>query len=638
MSDPVGQVLLNRFRVDALLSQDELGTIYRGLDLKRNIPLAIKILQVEVPYDPQVISFQQDNLTLQTLSHPHIVPFYGLYQAMGLNFLVEKFIHGQSLQEILLARSGKPATTAEALTYLKALSSALGYIHGLGLIHCDIKPNNILIENDGNILLAGFAFARSADSPMTRTGVAGLPIYQAPEQILGRTVSPPTDIYALGLLLYELLTGQHPFLGVITRAGYSGAAINNPASAERVRQAHLTQLPPDPRRINPNISPSLAQAVLTALNKEASQRYLSTQEMLEITCAVAGVTPDQVADRFPATPAAGGTLVVAPVAKTPQPGATPYQQGAPGTAQSFSSPGQSGTPAGQPGRPPQTPPTQVSSPAYPQPGASGYPQPGAPGYPPGQIGRTPVPPTVQAAPPSYAGASPYPQSVPGAQPPYPPSQAGATPYSPATQLAPSYGPSTQAGGTYDIPLEAEPRQNVLPWKLIIGIGAGLVLCVILAAIIAVPILGSLGSTATPTITQLIASATSTFTVIPPSATSANVVASPPPAQFIATDTPPPTATPPPTNTPPPTATRAPTDTPMANSFKVTIRNNLGNNIYAFRDGRLMGTDPIPPGRYIWYSGIPRGTYTFSFCTDPNMGHCVAQKKVTVDQDLTINVP
>jgi serine/threonine-protein kinase len=555
MANLSGSVLVQRFRLDALQRQDDLGDHYRGLDLKRNLALNVLVLRSELAYDPTLFSFHQGQLTLQTLAHAHVVPFYGLYQDRDISFMVEKQVEGQLLSEVLSQRGGQPLPLEEAVIYLKALGAAVGYAHGFGLIHCNIKPAHVIIENNGNILLAGFGFARSADSPMTASGIAGLPAYMAPEAIQKQAVTPATDIYSLGILLYELVVGRHPFL-------QPGESLQSPGVAGRLSEAHLRQPPPDPRLANPSAPAGLAQVIATALSKSPRDRYQSAQEMVEVACAVLGKSPDELPDRL-GMGAAGAAVLVA-------------RHASPASPPSYAT-----TPFYQQGEPPSTP--------------------------------RPVPPTQVAPQPPYTPAT---QVAP--QPPY-------TAYPPAgpTQAAPSQ--------------RLAQKQKGLPWLWIIIVCMVLFMCVVSAALAGFWLLGGL-ATATPTPTPTFtATATQQPPALPPTGAPPVLPPTQPGGQLL-TDTPTPTSTPFPTPTPPPTATPRPTNTPMPSSFTVTIRNNLGYPILAYRDGQMMGTDPIPPGMYIYYKGIPPGRHTFTMCHYEFSNQCPTEKTVEVYSDMTITAP
>src|SRR3972149_8492524 len=183
-----------------------MGAVYRVWDLKRNVPLAMKVLHSDLADDPHMFKrFQREANALKRLTHPNIVQFYGLFHTLDIAFLLERFVDGPSLKDIL--RQKKQLSIQEVLVYLKALCAALGYAHANGVVHCDVKPGNVLIDQGGNIYLTDFGVARHAESTTTTLGTAGTPAYMAPEQIRGEAVTPATDVYALGVMLFEMLTG-----------------------------------------------------------------------------------------------------------------------------------------------------------------------------------------------------------------------------------------------------------------------------------------------------------------------------------------------------------------------------------------------------------------------------------------------
>jgi serine/threonine protein kinase len=264
----MGRVLLGQFRVDAFIASGGMGAVYRVWDLMRNVPLAMKVLNAELADDPSVFKrFQREARALKKLAHPNIVPFYGLYQAEGVPFLLERFIDGSTLKDILGVRKGKPLPVEEALEYLKAIGAALGYAHANGVVHCDVKPGNVMVDRGGNIYLTDFGIARHAESTTTTLATIGTAAYMAPEQVRGESVTPETDIYALGVMAFELLTGQRPFRGTESGTEGEGTTAN-----ERIRIAHLKLAPPDPRNLNPSLSEGLAMAIIQALQKEPAQR------------------------------------------------------------------------------------------------------------------------------------------------------------------------------------------------------------------------------------------------------------------------------------------------------------------------------------------------------------------------------
>ncbi|MCC6956880.1 MAG: serine/threonine protein kinase, partial [Anaerolineales bacterium] len=516
MENNAGKVFLSRFRVDELLLSTETAARYRGYDLKRGLLLLIKIYASTIQPDETVLCFQQRNLTLQTAQHPNVIPFYGLYDDQGHSLTIEKFIEGPSLAQILSRESGKPLPPNDALVYLKSLTAALEYAHDFGLVHATLDAANVQVGRDGTVMLGNFGFARFIDKPMTSTGVFGPPLCQAPEQLRGERVHPSTDIYALGILFYELLTGVHPFLGVPTA---SIGAI--PSPVERLRDAHLNQAPPAMNQYNPALPGGLSQTVLTALAKDPQQRYQSAQEMLEICSAVLGSSPAQIPPRLGGRP---GVETSAPTQVAPQPPAM--------SAETYARPGVA--------------PTEVVLP-------------GAPGYPGGTqvVPGQPYPPPQ----PAYPGGT---QVISGQ--PYPPQQQV---YPGGAQVVPDQ-PYTAPPAGYPAPPyyppPLEPAKPSRPAWLLPMIGL-LILAILICGAVGVwaslPLLGEVfGSpSATPTATLTL---TPTFTLVPPTEPPPPAVVPPTEAPLLPTEPLPPTEPPPPTEAP--TLPPMPTSTPERTAF------------------------------------------------------------------------
>jgi serine/threonine-protein kinase len=317
MSDILGQTLLSQYRVDAFIAAGGMGAVYRVWDLKRNVPLAMKVLHSELAEDPSVFKrFQREGRALQKLAHPNIVPFYGLYQTMDMAFMLERFVDGPSLKEALKHRKGQPLPSEEALPYFKALCAALGYAHANGVVHCDVKPGNVMIDRGGNIYLTDFGIARHAESSTTTIGPAGTAAYMPPEQITGEPVTPATDVYALGIILYEMVTGRRPFRGGETGTGQSGDTLS-----VRIRQEQLHAQAPDPRAFVADIPEAVSLVILRALNKKPEERFASAPEFFEAVCSAYGVSSASVKDRvlLPALTAATDLTIGEEVIKGAEP-------------------------------------------------------------------------------------------------------------------------------------------------------------------------------------------------------------------------------------------------------------------------------------------------------------------------------
>ena len=293
-ANPIGLVLLGQYRVDAFIGAGGMSTVYKAWDQKRSVYLAMKVLHADLADDPSVFKlFQREARALGKLAHPNIVPFYGLLDDRGIFFLLEHYVDGPSLKEILRERRGQPLAIPEALSYLKAICAALGYAHVHMVVHCDVKPGNVMVDRGGTVYLTDFGVARHAESTTTTLASAGTPAYMAPEQIRGDSVSPETDIYALGVVLYEMLTGRRPFQGGAKESQKVG-----PTAAERVRFEHLNLHPLNPRNLNPEIPEALAQVVLKALAKNPAARYHNTQTLYDQVCLASNIIDGQVIDRI----------------------------------------------------------------------------------------------------------------------------------------------------------------------------------------------------------------------------------------------------------------------------------------------------------------------------------------------------
>jgi len=300
MSNLAGKNLLNRYQVKEFISSGGMSDVYYVWDTTMHVHLAMKVLHMDLVDDPLLLRFfEREARALEKLKHPNIVPFYGVQKTSQFMFLLEEFIDGPSLKQVLekeRIKGEKNLSVEHTLIYTKAVYSALGYAHTSGVVHCDVKPGNVMIEEGGNIFLADFGIARHAYSTETTVGIAGSPLYMAPEQIKGEAVTPATDIYSLGIMVFELLTGKRPFTGSISETEKTGETV-----ADQIRKAHLITPPPDPCEINPLIPSSVGIVILKAMEKEPKNRYSNTTEFFFALCDAAGTSPDQIPDRVPSS-------------------------------------------------------------------------------------------------------------------------------------------------------------------------------------------------------------------------------------------------------------------------------------------------------------------------------------------------
>lgn len=242
-----------------------MATVYLGRDLRARRTVAIKMLRPEYHSDPDSRRrFRQEARLMAFVSHPNLVTVYDLHEEPSGSWVVMEYVPGENLKR-LIARHG-PLPPEEVLLLLEQVSGALGHLHSRNLVHLDIKPQNLIVTPDGSIKLIDFGLAQPAGPRQEMVGGAafGTVAYLAPEQASGEPVDAATDVYALGCVVYELLTGQPPF--------------EAPEGAEHKRQlirAHLEQLPVAPSAVRPELSlPSwLDDVVGWALAKSRRDRY-----------------------------------------------------------------------------------------------------------------------------------------------------------------------------------------------------------------------------------------------------------------------------------------------------------------------------------------------------------------------------
>lgn len=295
----IHRILLERYRVDEFIAAGGMGAVYRVYDLERNAPLAMKILHDDLADDPAFVRrFEREAKNLEKLTHPNIVPFYGLVHDDEFVFLLQAYIDGNSLKELLSRRGGRPFSPQESLVWIKSLQAALGYAHVNHVIHCDLKPGNVMIDQGGHIYLTDFGIARETGGGSATLTSAGSPGYMAPEQIRGEALSPATDVYALGVLLFELLTGRRPFVG-----DEPGSQQAGDTTSQRILYAHLYLPPPDLCSLNPALPATLATVIDQALEKDPARRYAKPQALYSDLLNALDVDPATVADRwFPPQP------------------------------------------------------------------------------------------------------------------------------------------------------------------------------------------------------------------------------------------------------------------------------------------------------------------------------------------------
>jgi hypothetical protein len=280
--EPPTPMTIGRYRILAALGAGGMGTVYRAHDPNLDRVVALKLPRFDGPPDQQakrIARFQREARVAARVWHPHVCPIFDVGEHDGQPFVVMALVEGHSLAD-RLANQGRFEDVGEAVRLTLQLLEALAAVHSHGIIHRDLKPGNILIDAAGRAVLTDFGLARPDDDSdrLTSEGViVGTPSYMAPEQAAGLSdqVGPQTDLYSLGVVLYQLLTGRVPFEG----------------SPLAVLHRIVHEEPSPPSRIRPDLDPALEAAVLRALSKDPRQRFPDARAFAATLSAGTGPAP-----------------------------------------------------------------------------------------------------------------------------------------------------------------------------------------------------------------------------------------------------------------------------------------------------------------------------------------------------------
>ncbi len=290
----IGQTL-GLYQLVQELGRGGFATVYRALQPQLNRDVAIKVLHPEFIRDERALRrFKREAVAVARLTHTNIVAVYDYGEQDGHAYLVMEYISGSTLKARL---GGKPMPYQDALAVVKAVGSALDYAHGKGLVHRDVKPGNILYTEDSRIVLSDFGIVRLADddSSLTR-GVIGTPQYMSPEQALGHEVDGRSDLYSLGIVLFELLAGRVPFKGesaVATLSMHATLPVPStrtfnqgvPDVIDRIVQRALAKSPEDRYQTGADLSNALANAI-DNMDRPASSTMVAPSLVPDISIAV----------------------------------------------------------------------------------------------------------------------------------------------------------------------------------------------------------------------------------------------------------------------------------------------------------------------------------------------------------------
>jgi TolB protein len=276
----IGQTLLSQYRVDAFIALTPLGEYYRVWDTWHNRHLGMTILPKEIAENIEALKeLENKSSILRKISHPNLIPYLGLYQTANHAFLLENWVDGPSLRNLL---ANAPFTVNEILVYTKALCSGIEHLHKQGFLHLALAPEMIHVNQNGEIMLGGLGALRQiGEKGFLRAGKYPH-YYAAPEQFQNKPLTPAADIYSLSVILYEAASGKW----------LNGRSL--PKSAETILETHLNKTPRAPIAINPELPDRFSRMLLWALRKKPGDRLSSTTELLSTLALAAQVNVDKI--------------------------------------------------------------------------------------------------------------------------------------------------------------------------------------------------------------------------------------------------------------------------------------------------------------------------------------------------------
>lgn len=263
----VGQVVGN-YKIEEKLGEGGMGAVYKGVDTMLDREVAIKALRPELASQTAVVErFRSEAVTLAKLNHPNIASLYSLFRQGDELYMVLEFVRGETLDNILQKRGALPSE--EAIPVFCQVLDGIDHAHEFGIVHRDIKPANMMLTENGKLKVLDFGIARLLGSArMTRAGnIIGTLEYMAPEQVKGQETDARSDIYALGMMLYEILTGRLAF---------------ETENEFELMKMQIEVTPPSPREINPQIPEEVDEAIMRAIQKDPDERFQTAGEFMEM--------------------------------------------------------------------------------------------------------------------------------------------------------------------------------------------------------------------------------------------------------------------------------------------------------------------------------------------------------------------
>ena len=297
-------ILNNRYRLLSQVAAGGMAVVYKAQDTLLNRVVAVKILRESFAADPTFQArFRREAEAAANLNHVNVVTVYDVGHDAGRHYIVMEYVDGEDLKQVI--RSEAPLPIHRAVDIAIQMCAALGAAHRAGLVHCDVKPQNVLITADGRIKVADFGIARvlsQASTAITDT-VWGTPHYISPEQAAGEPPAPTSDVYAVGVIMYEMLTGRLPFEG---------------ETHTQLALAHMRDEPPPLTSLNPTVPAQIDQIVSKVMSKQPSARYRTADQLATVLIEYRNMA-EQATGYQPATrpPLVSHTVARAPVRDQP---------------------------------------------------------------------------------------------------------------------------------------------------------------------------------------------------------------------------------------------------------------------------------------------------------------------------------